>query len=321
VLGFENPVIAVITPLLALTALIAARLGSRIYRRAYSVQHPLTDFIAKRDLFKKPLLPEILAIMLIAAVALAASNPYIEYSVVEEKVVESMGTLTIEVKPPVVLILDNSGSMAGEKIARAKEALIAFIERVAGRLDVGLIVFDHEVNRAIPPTSSAEELIRVVESVEAGGGTMYSYPLMLAYQWLKPYRDLNVSVYVVFASDGVPADLNEAERVLKMYREVGIPIYGIFIGYPWEGYDVIKHMSEETGGEAYVVEEVDKLVEKYVEVASTILNKTDVSVKVKMVEKIEKTVRESLSSYLLYTAIALALALYAVRFRYYRVSC
>jgi len=318
---FENPYLAFSAPLVALLAYTISRAFQRFYEKAHSINHPLADFIENRNLFKRPLIPEILAAITIGFLMLAAANPYSEYRVVEEKLVERVGTLSFEVKPPVVLILDNSGSMGeGGKLEKAKEALIEFTKSIGGRLDIGLIVFDHTVNKAIPPTSDTERLIREIEGIEVGGGTMYSYPLMLAYQWLKPYRDFNVSVYVVFASDGVPADLNEAMRTLNLYREAGIPIYGIFIGFPWEGFDVIKEMSEKTGGEAYAVEDLNKLVEKYREIASTILNKTDVSVKVVMTEKIERTVRVSYTSALLTAAAVATLALYAARYRVYRVA-
>jgi hypothetical protein len=37
-------------------------------------------------------------------------------------------------------------------------------------------------------------------------------PLKTVLNWLKPYRELNISTSIVFVSDGLPGDLLSTER-------------------------------------------------------------------------------------------------------------
>ncbi len=319
-LYFENPLILYITPIIVLLAYIVSRIGRRFYLKTYRGSHPLIDFIDLRESFKHPWYIDALITATIFLILLSIANPYYTYTVIETKETKNVGTLSFNVKPPVVLVLDNSGSMQGEKIEAAKQALLTFTDRIDGKLDIGLVVFNDHIDVSIPPTNDIEEIKNTIKGIEAGGGTMYTYSLKLVYDWLKPYREFNVSVFVVFASDGLPADAKELDLILEKYREAKIPIYGIFIGYQNEGYDMIKYMAEETNGEAYQVTDINELVEKYEEIASKILNKTDINVTVKIVQTIERTEKASIGVYLELASLVLLIITYYIRHRHYGIT-
>ena len=60
-------------------------------------------------------------------------------------------------RPPVnlTLVLDRSGSMSGEKIAKAREAAITALRRLGPRDLFSLVVYDHTVQTLISPQSAA----------------------------------------------------------------------------------------------------------------------------------------------------------------------
>ena len=78
-------------------------------------------------------------------------------------------------RPPVnlCLVLDRSGSMSGDKIARAKEAAIEAVRRLSARDLVSLVVYDHEVETLVPAQSAAniEWIESRIRSITSRGNT------------------------------------------------------------------------------------------------------------------------------------------------------
>lgn len=78
-----------------------------------------------------------------------------------------------------MLVVDKSGSMQGEKMDLAKEAAIATVELLNSRDYVGVIAFDGEAYWAVDLQSAGNQMgiVQTVETIEAGGGTSI-YPGM-----------------------------------------------------------------------------------------------------------------------------------------------
>ena len=139
-----------------------------------------------------------------------------------------------EARCSIVLMLDVSESMQGDKIDTVNRALIKFRDIIkddpvtALRADVAVITFDQEAWVALdfingtdfePPTLSAK------------GGTNYSKPVNLALDLIEArkqsYRDGGVAYYrslAYFLTDGCwthdnPADLAQASRRLTVMEE------------------------------------------------------------------------------------------------------
>src|SRR5688572_12447367 len=73
----------------------------------------------------------------------------------------------------VAIVLDKSGSMAGEKIAKAKDAAIAAISRLGSNDIVAIVAYDSTVRVIVPATklSDKESIIGQVRGIQAGGST------------------------------------------------------------------------------------------------------------------------------------------------------
>lgn len=82
-----------------------------------------------------------------------------------------------------MLIVDKSGSMQGDKMELAKEAGIATVELLGERDYVGVIVFDGEAYWAVDLQSAGNTvaLTQTIEMIEAGGGTNIYPALEEAY--------------------------------------------------------------------------------------------------------------------------------------------
>ncbi len=74
----------------------------------------------------------------------------------------------------VLMIIDTSGSMAGDKIEQAREAATIFIENMPPQNRVGLVTFDSQVSLRVPPASaegSRGQILDQISSLEVGGDT------------------------------------------------------------------------------------------------------------------------------------------------------
>ncbi len=323
---FEHPEALLTIPLIIAIYVVAkAIIGKRLYKKIHVIEHPLIDYIEpvttklRRENLKELVL-DAFSLLSIILIVFALASPINQYTIVQRIETKKIGTLEIKVKSPVVLVLDNSGSMGGEKIEIAKKALLSFIDKIDHKLDIGLVVFNGVVDIAIPPTPNITRIKKIIPTINATDGTMYTYPLNIVYQWLKPYREFNVPVFVVFASDGLPADSDQALLLIKKYSAEKIPIYSIFIGKEQGGYEFLKQMSEETGGEAFLADQIDKLVDKFNLVADKILNKVEANISVKLTYNITRTVRENLSIYFEFASLCLLIAYTLLKYLRYNIT-
>ena len=141
-------------------------------------------------------------------------------------------------RPPVnlALVLDRSGSMSGDKIAKAREAAIAALRRLGPQDLFSLVIYDHNVQTLVPPQSAAnsEWIESRINSIRTGGNTaLYGAVTQGAAEVRKNLYDRYVH-RVVLLSDGLanvgpssPADL--ARLGAALIKE-GISVTTIGIG-------------------------------------------------------------------------------------------
>jgi VWFA-related protein len=156
----------------------------------------------------------------------------------EELVVEEDGkpVAGLQVHQPklqkltVVLAMDVSGSMArGRKMDEAKQAALAFLDRLDDRASVGLILFDHVVKAAVPPGPKGR-LRPIIQGARPGGGTAYLDATVRAVEMLRRVEGRRV---VVVMTDGV--DMNSRARLdeaVRVCQAAELPVYTVGIGEP-----------------------------------------------------------------------------------------
>ena len=136
----------------------------------------------------------------------------------------------VAVDSTIVLCMDVSGSMAGEKEDMAKEALSEFVEEVAASAHrIGLVSFGGRVDVACNPTRDREEVLRGIRSLRAGGRTPFAGALRAAWKSVEQVASRSA---IVIASDGLPTD-EPTESILALGRMVaatGTRIITVAIG-------------------------------------------------------------------------------------------
>lgn len=120
------------------------------------------------------------------------------------------------VSKDVILVLDTSGSMSGEKIAQARDALKYVLNQLQPNDRFGVITFSTGLVSYAPgalrPASEKADAIRFVENIQAGGSTNINRALLEAMA----LADKERPTIVIFLTDGLPTvDETDTDRILE----------------------------------------------------------------------------------------------------------
>ncbi|MBL9117934.1 MAG: VWA domain-containing protein [Verrucomicrobiaceae bacterium] len=174
--------------------------------------------------------------------------------------------LPVRLKPPdeeekqssaLAIVMDRSGSMAGEKLETAKSAAVAAAE-VLGRNDyVGVYAFDSEA-KAVTPMTRVVSLTAIrgqIASLASGGGTNLEPAFKLARESLARVRAK--IKHMIVLTDGQTAGTGY-ENMASQARSQGITISTVAIG---DGSHVglLQAIASAGGGQAYLTQDVSSI--------------------------------------------------------------
>ena len=313
-----HPEFLLAAPLAAAAALVLWRRGPSAYASRHAYWNPLARHVEGPGLRA---LKSTLALMLvlIGLISLAVSGPVLRGYREVPLSTKYTGSIRIPSSPGVVLVIDVSGSMSGRKIETAKQALLRFTDLLNSTVDLGLIAFNTAVVEAVPPTDNWTSVRTAIAGLKAGGGTMFTYPLTTAYNWLEVYREYGLPAIVVMATDGMPADVSEYKSVVREMADKGIKAYTIFIGKSSEGIRETRFIAEATGGKQYTASQVEDLVNILEGIANE-TNKIVSNITVKTRVTVRKEYRIPLAPYLYLSSALLTVALSYLRYRASRLT-
>lgn len=108
--------------------------------------------------------------------------------------------------PPLnlVLVIDESGSMGGDKIANLKSALHAFIERFRENDRITIVGFEHEARVILEAAekTNVSRISKAIDNIHAGGSTNLHAGLMCGYRMAQKHFDSERTNRMIFLTDG-----------------------------------------------------------------------------------------------------------------------
>jgi Ca-activated chloride channel homolog len=139
------------------------------------------------------------------------------------------------------LILDGSGSMSGDKMKTAKQALVKFLDAVPPEANIGLAVFDDKgLSERARLGASRDTLRQEINRVSASGYTPLRSSLNLAYDKIniQAARQLGYGEYnIVVVTDGEASDGEEPDYIVdEILSESPVVIHTI-------GFQIGEHHS------------------------------------------------------------------------------
>ncbi len=133
----------------------------------------------------------------------------------------------------VVFALDTSGSMRGDKIDRAKEALKKhardFIEAGGGSCQVGLILFARNAQKACDLSNDPDVIDRAVDAISTGGTTAMHEGVVEATRLLQNSSEESVQE-IALVTDGKPDDAYATEEAVRSATSADIELSVLGIG-------------------------------------------------------------------------------------------
>jgi len=164
-------------------------------------------------------------------------------------------------RPPVNLsiVLDRSGSMNGEKIAKARQAAIEALHRLTSRDIFSLVVYNHTVETVVPPQSAANTawIESRIRGIASGGNTaLFGGVSQAAAEIRKNLRDSFVH-RIVLLSDGLanvgPSQPEDLGRLGTALLKEGISVTTVGVGTDYNE-DLMARLAQRSDGNTYFVE-------------------------------------------------------------------
>jgi len=139
----------------------------------------------------------------------------------------------------VALVLDQSSSMNGDKIERAKEAAILAVSKLSPNDVVSIVTYDSTVRVLVPatPASNKSRLYDAIEAIRAGGSTALFAGTSKGADQVSRYLSTERVNRVVLLSDGManvgpdsPKELGELGKALAK-KGMSVSTMGLGLGY------------------------------------------------------------------------------------------
>ncbi len=170
----------------------------------------------------------------------------------------------------VMLVVDTSGSMEGEKIDNVKQALATFLDEIQSDEErVGLIEFSTDVTERVKINelkNNRSDLVRAVATLDAGGNTALLDGVDAAYERLQQLNDPTRINAIVVMTDGKEnassIGLGQLVNRLQNGNQHGVPVVIFAIAYGSDAdMKMLQALSDATNGQTLAgsVETIRKL--------------------------------------------------------------
>jgi len=176
----------------------------------------------------------------------------------------------------ILLVLDVSGSMNGDKMTQVKAAGAAVLDLFAPDDELGLWTFSDKIRRLNPIDligSHHADLARSIERLEANGGTALYRVTDEAVRYVRSTWDPVRINAVVLLTDGQNSDAtnNDLEGLLRALAgqppSSGVPVFAIGYGRDAD-LSTLKRIAEASGGRSYNAPDPDHIGAVFADVIS-----------------------------------------------------
>ena len=135
----------------------------------------------------------------------------------------------------IMIVVDTSGSMAGEKMEAAKAGLESFMGRIPRQDSVGMVTFSNEAHEVVPLGPRDENMINLQNQVQgmiAEGGTALFDGVARGYELLKEANQPDRINAIVLLSDGQNTEgtMSSISQLEQLVGESGVSIFPIAYG-------------------------------------------------------------------------------------------
>lgn len=165
-----------------------------------------------------------------------------------------------------VLVLDRSGSMAGEKIAQCRSAARQLVQQLDARDRFALVTFGSDVTTLVASTPATPDartrMLSAIDGISELGGTNISGALDAAVAEAVPYRQQYNATRVVLLSDGQANEgISDPGGLAGLARRIagqGLTLSAIGVGLDFNE-QVMESLAEYGGGAYHFLKDTEQL--------------------------------------------------------------
>ncbi|WP_127587713.1 VWA domain-containing protein [Paenibacillus koleovorans] len=200
---------------------------------------------------------------------------------VQDFTVEKIGEAS-SYRRNIMMVMDRSGSMEGDRISTAKLAVKSFISRLKANERVGVITFSSDNSVLHPLTTDNQSVSRAVSGVAAGGGTSIAPAFDAGIKQLGMESGERVLFMLSDGEDNQFSQPATRAAIIQKANEGGITIFSIGFG---AGYETLREVSELTGGRYIPAAGLDDLINSFAEISRTLEQSYKISYKLNPMAK------------------------------------
>jgi Ca-activated chloride channel family protein len=191
------------------------------------------------------------------------------------------------------LVIDRSGSMAGQRMRHALAAARGVVDRLADGDTLSVLSFSDDADVLVPPTilggSSRAQINTVLRRVEPVGDTCMSCGVETAMstvmQQLGPAQQLKGVQQMIVLSDGKAnkgiRDTDGLRRLAESCRRRGVPVTTVGVGFDYNELNLAALANSSNGRHHFVANESSLpalFAEEAKSLAATVATSTDVTI-------------------------------------------
>jgi Ca-activated chloride channel homolog len=164
------------------------------------------------------------------------------------------------------LVLDRSGSMAGERMSRMKQAAKLVVDRLGPQDMLSLVIFDERADIVVPttPVQDKEAIKRQIDRIDERGGTHMSSGMQVGFNELQRGIAPGRVTRMLLLTDGQTwEDQAACESIADQCRVAGVPlnVLGLGVGgdMSWDPR-FLENLAQRSGGEWMIAETPEKVI-------------------------------------------------------------
>jgi len=177
------------------------------------------------------------------------------------------------------IVLDRSGSMVGDKIAKAKEAAIEAVKRLNPQDVFSLVAYDHTIQTIIPAAhvKDIDAISSKIMSIQPGGNTALFGGVAHGAAEIKKHIEDKYVHRIILLSDGLanvgPSTPEELGRAGALLVKQGISVTTVGVGMDYNE-DLMTKLAQQSDGNSYFVESSTDLSRIFAAELGDVLNVT-----------------------------------------------
>ncbi len=189
----------------------------------------------------------------------------------------------------IAIVLDKSGSMSGEKIAKARQAAMGAIDRLGPNDIVTVVTYDTTVNVLVPATklTDKEYVKKAIAGVSSGGGTALFAGVSKGAAEIRKFLDKERVNRIILLSDGLanegPSTPSELGSLGASLKKEGISVSTLGLGLNYNE-DLMAKLAGRSGGNHQFIERATELADifnrEFDEVTSIVAQEVKVKITV-----------------------------------------